>query len=236
MAKRKYPLISKEDLIRVYFKGKHSFRETAIRLNTTVNTVFVSMIFHGLKSRTTSESGKLAWSEERRTKVKGKTGGRVWSGSRVGVMNINYKDGRHCLVHPCPVCGKSMRGTIYKCCSRECGYKLRRSYKGEGNPNYLGAEHEYGIEFDNSLKERIRFRDGYRCKICGCSQVENGRQLDIHHMDYNKKNNNVYNLISLCIHCHRRTNSNRDMWKEKLTANGKQGFDLGREISAKTDM
>jgi hypothetical protein len=80
---------------------------------------------------------------------------------------------------------------------------------GTGIPYELS---EYGPEFDNSLKEQVRFREGYKCKICGCSQLENGSQLDCHHIDYNKKNNNTNNLVALCDTCHLKTNHNRKYW------------------------
>lgn len=75
---------------------------------------------------------------------------------------------------------------------------------------------EYGAEFDNALKEQVRFRDHYTCKICGCSQLENGRQLDCHHIDYNKKNNKLNNLIALCRICHSKTCGNRMYWTNYL--------------------
>lgn len=74
---------------------------------------------------------------------------------------------------------------------------------------------EYGSEFDSSLKEKVRFRNSYKCQFCGCSQIENGRQLDCHHIDYNKKNN-TSNLISLCRSCHIKTNYKREYWKNFL--------------------
>lgn len=88
-----------------------------------------------------------------------------------------------------------------------------KNLQKEKHPNWLGGNTEYGSEFDNKLKEQVRFRDEYICQICGCSQLENGKQLDVHHIDYNKKNNILSNLISLCISCHRRTNFNRNYWR-----------------------
>jgi 5-methylcytosine-specific restriction endonuclease McrA len=86
------------------------------------------------------------------------------------------------------------------------------------NPNWQGglSFEEYSPEFDSSLKEQVRFRDKYKCQLCGCSQLENGKQLDVHHKDYNKRNNNINNLISLCVRCHRKTNHNRVYWIERL--------------------
>ena len=42
----------------------------------------------------------------------------------------------------------------------------------------------------------------------------NTEKLCIHHIDYDKKNNNPENLITLCNSCHTKTNiKNRDYWK-----------------------
>lgn len=34
----------------------------------------------------------------------------------------------------------------------------------------------------------------------------------VHHINYNKRNNNPSNLISLCRRCHSKTNFNREYW------------------------
>ncbi len=85
---------------------------------------------------------------------------------------------------------------------------------GKNNSNWQGgiSFEEYGAEFDNALKEQVRFRDNYKCQECGCSQLENGRQLDCHHIDYDKLNNILKNLIALCRKCHTKTNYNREYW------------------------
>jgi len=35
----------------------------------------------------------------------------------------------------------------------------------------------------------------------------------VHHIDYNKRNNEETNLISLCKSCHADSNYDRDIWK-----------------------
>jgi hypothetical protein len=87
---------------------------------------------------------------------------------------------------------------------------------GEGNPNWQGGKsfEPYPLGWNRTYKEQIRFRDGYKCQVCGCSETENMRKLCIHHIDYNKSNIEHKNLISLCIKCHTRTNSKRDYWKQ----------------------
>jgi|GEM_PF-6102559 len=47
----------------------------------------------------------------------------------------------------------------------------------QGGNGVSGDTTEYGSEFDNILREQIRFRSNYKCQECGCSQLENGKQL-----------------------------------------------------------
>lgn len=70
----------------------------------------------------------------------------------------------------------------------------------------------YSEKFNDSLKERIRKRDGYICQECHQPQEELGYKLHIHHIDYDKKNCEDKNLISLCRSCHTQTNFTRDDW------------------------
>ena len=68
----------------------------------------------------------------------------------------------------------------------------------------------YSLGWTNTLKKEIRQRDNYTCQLCGCRQ-EDTTHL-VHHIDYNKKNCNPDNLITLCRSCHTKTNTNRDYW------------------------
>ena len=94
--------------------------------------------------------------------------------------------------------------------------KRRAANMGEKNPMWKGgiSFDPYPINFTERLKERIRERDGRICQLCGKTEHENGRKLDIHHIDYNKDNLEEHNLISLCKSCHVKTNGNRDYWQK----------------------
>jgi len=86
----------------------------------------------------------------------------------------------------------------------------------QGGKSYAG----YTPEFNNNLKEQIRKRDNYRCQECFKHQDElygkTGKKykLHIHHIDFDKKNSDQSNLISLCISCHMKTNYNREHWTD----------------------
>ena len=58
----------------------------------------------------------------------------------------------------------------------------------------------------------FRKRDNYRCRQCGIMQKELNYKLNVHHIDFNKKNNFPDNLISLCKICHSQTSFNRQDW------------------------
>lgn len=90
---------------------------------------------------------------------------------------------------------------------------------GEKNGSWKGGKsfELYGRDWTDILKISIRERDGYICQLCGIHQEELTKNewikiLDIHHIDYDKQNNNPNNLISLCRYCHMKTNFNRENW------------------------
>jgi len=84
----------------------------------------------------------------------------------------------------------------------------------ENNPAWRGGTSfvGYGKKFTRSYKKDIRKRDGNQCFLCLKCQKDEGRALAVHHIDYNKNNNSLDNLITLCSSCHSKTNINRKKW------------------------
>ena len=71
----------------------------------------------------------------------------------------------------------------------------------------------YPQEFNKELKHSILERDNYECQCTNCEHKS--IKLHIHHIDYDKKNNNPGNLTTLCNSCHSKTNGkNRQYWIE----------------------
>lgn len=82
---------------------------------------------------------------------------------------------------------------------------------GPGHPNWQGGlsyEPYCPIWKDKEYKADIKERDDYRClnPLCG----GNDDRLHIHHVDYNKKNCEPKNLITLCGSCNSKANYDRD--------------------------
>ena len=86
--------------------------------------------------------------------------------------------------------------------------------KGKDSHNWRGGSsfEPYSIDWTEDLRRAIRKRDKYTCQLCGKEPA-----LHCHHIDYNKKNCNPENLITLCHSCHLKTNGNRKYWKDLLT-------------------
>jgi hypothetical protein len=84
----------------------------------------------------------------------------------------------------------------------------------ENSPRWLGGKsfEPYGTDWTKTLRQSIRERDKYLCQLC--FEKQNDTAFDVHHIDYNKKNCNPDNLITLCRKCHMKTNSNRSYWKK----------------------
>jgi hypothetical protein len=85
---------------------------------------------------------------------------------------------------------------------------------GEANPNWKGGitcEPYAPIWVDKRFKAGIRERDNYECQNPDCrGEVST---LTCHHIDYDKRNCDPKNLITLCVSCNCRANYNRDFWE-----------------------
>lgn len=81
----------------------------------------------------------------------------------------------------------------------------------KNNPRYMGENHPlwrggvgslpYGPGFTRRFKRIIRQRDQYTCQHCGITQAEHRLTLQIHHMDFDKMNNDPTNLVTACNKC-----------------------------------
>lgn len=120
---------------------------------------------------------------------------------------------------------------------RECGIEIRDRVErntGEMNPRYgkvgkRGSDHwnwqgglsknAYCYLFNEAFKEKIRKLFNRKCFLCNMDEVENGRKLDVHHVNYDKDClcNIGCEFVPLCIRCHIKTNRNRQYWEDLIT-------------------
>ena len=99
---------------------------------------------------------------------------------------------------------------------REVLEKLRISHSKEKCYNWQGGKsfEPYSLDWTKTLRRSIRERDHYICKSCG--KIQEDVTHSVHHIDYDKLNNNPNNLITLCVSCHMKSNFNREKWKNYL--------------------
>ena len=96
--------------------------------------------------------------------------------------------------------------------------ELSKAKMKDKNPSWRGgiSFEPYTPKFNNTLKKKIRKRDNYTCQFCGKLQKDElkqyNRRLPIHHIDYNKKNCEECNLITLCCGCNGKVNYDRLDW------------------------
>ena len=130
--------------------------------------------------------------------------------NKKGKLSPVYIDGRSSKSHYCINCKKEISFVTWhysKLCNSCCRI-------GEKNSNWRnGSSCElYPLGWNKTFKEQIRYRDRYICQLCGDPEIECRRKLDVHHIDYDKKNISTDNLVSLCQSCHMKTNYNRKYW------------------------
>src|SRR5262249_46217025 len=90
-------------------------------------------------------------------------------------------------------------------CSKDCANQAHSiRMMGKGNSNYSGrSDRPYVGTLWQRLAPLIRELDGNRCTTCGEEVGDaNDRDLPVHHIDENPKNNMPENLITLCQACH----------------------------------
>ena len=92
--------------------------------------------------------------------------------------------------------------------------KEKYSYKDK-NPNWKdGISFEpYSYEFNDKTKKLVYEKYGKKCyhpdSPAGCKGI-----LSIHHINYNKKDSTINNLIPLCVKHNSEANGKRDYWNK----------------------
>ncbi len=102
----------------------------------------------------------------------------------------------------CSMCGKETfrpQSQIKKSksrkffCTKSCQTLWRNKlFSGDRHPNWKGGEYVY-----RKIMQGLKTRPV--CKLC---ELRDQRILIVHHLDANRKNNNIHNLIWLCHNCH----------------------------------
>lgn len=86
---------------------------------------------------------------------------------------------------------KNVSGKFY--CSRKCGNLAKNQFREESG-EWLNSHSSY--------RKRAFQTYPHQCLVCGWNEDE--RILEVHHIDENRKHNEIENLCILCPICHRK--------------------------------
>ncbi len=79
----------------------------------------------------------------------------------------------------------------------------------------------------HGIRKQIYELHSWTCQECGIKCVgkdgKSHKKIQCHHIDYDIKNNNPSNLITLCASCHMKTNFNREDWQNYFKTKLKKG-------------
>lgn len=111
-----------------------------------------------------------------------------------------------------------------------CPYCYWINNTSSNNPNWKGGiacEPYCEVWLDKKYKEAIKARDNHQCQNLDC--WGNSKRLCGHHIDYNKKNCDPFNVITICNSCNSRANADREYWTKfyQLIMNKKYGYNYG---------
>lgn len=133
----------------------------------------------------------------KRTEKSNNALGKHWKLSDITKKKISINNARFWLNKKRPPPSEETRGKLSKALRGE------RSYLWRGGISF----EPYSTDWTEDLRRAIRKRDRYTCKLCGKEP-----SVHIHHIDYDKKNCDPKNLITLCIKCNAKVNFNRNYW------------------------
>ena len=138
----------------------------------------------------------------------------------------------------CGACGRTVstyqsQARKRKYCSHECYRKHFNGafFSGSNNGNWRGGKAlSYGPGW-KTIKAEIRSRDVV-CQGCGKTPEDNGRALDVHHLDPFRfsGNNSMDNLVALCRSCHMRADDHGRSGSAKFIRNAEPKRPTKREI------
>jgi len=186
-------------------KISKSLKNHEVSLKTRLK-ISKSCIKHGLFSKFTQKNYCIDCGKEIDKRSK-----RCQICSNKGINNGSYKHGKYSKdYHNYCECGTEISPIAKRCWS--CANKGKNSY------NYIHGlgRLPYSFEFTPHLKKSIIERDNHICQCCGMTQEEHfkkyNRNIEIHHIDYDRFNCDKDNLITLCRQCNSNANYNRDYW------------------------
>lgn len=105
--------------------------------------------------------------------------------------------------------------------STESRMKMSEAKRGSKSVFWQGgiSFEPYCPKFNNDLKRRVRDFFENRCVLCGRSRDDCHKELNVHHVEYDKQaccDGKPVHFAALCNKCHCKTNHGREHWEAML--------------------
>lgn len=81
---------------------------------------------------------------------------------------------------------------------------------------------KYHPQWKARLRIQVLLDQNFKCRLCGYKDMSRlGRNrkriaLQVHHVDFNKSNNEPSNLMALCPACHKAVHNKVKLWTDDL--------------------
>lgn len=132
-----------------------------------------------------------------------------------GCMRIGSRTGKIVKCHSCDKdvykTKKALRVSKSKTyfCTKSCQTKWRNSvFIGDKHANWKNGLYVYRSVLSRHKIPKV-------CKVC---KNKDTRILAVHHIDHDRKNNSVLNLVWLCHNCHHLVHHDKDVEKKFMEA------------------
>lgn len=134
------------------------------------------------------------------------------------LLTTEYKNNKQKLDYICPEGHKHTITYANWATGYRCPTCAIINNSGKNHYNWKGGitcEPYCSVWLDKEFKKSILERDNYQCQNPDCWGTS--KKLTGHHIDYNKKNCDPSNIITVCDSCNIRANYNRKYWQNFYT-------------------
>lgn len=199
-----------ESLVSEYVDEKKTLKILALKYNCNQVSIWEFLKKRGIQCRPRTEHLKnVPKTAEAREKISSALRGRPKSAAQQDRLRNHGFKGFHHSEESKEKISKSLCGRKF---SPDHCMKISNGVSGEKHGNWRGGitSHKYCEKFNKALKESIRNDHGRKCRIC--REPENGKLLDIHHINFDKQAGcygRRWNLVPLCRKDHAWTTNHR---------------------------
>ena len=215
--------ISKKQLYELYITYKWSCNKIAKMLNCNDSSIYYRLKMDNIPIRDLSEMqrGELnhmfgkKTSELTKEKLREKLSGKnnpFYNKHHTEITKEKLRNSNYC---------KNLKGVNNPFYGKKHTQNTKKKISlANGGNGILYQNNKYSEKFNEIIRNIIRARDNFKCQGLHCFMDRDlhyyfyNRDIEVHHINYNKDNCKETNLITLCKQCNIKANKNKKFWEE----------------------